>query len=124
MRSPTDRPPKDRIWTLGRIAALVLIAVSIAGLAHVRFSHPAGWAAVPARAHAGQLTLKSCTYPTEKGDVAADCGTLVVSENRADPKSRLIAVPVTRIHARAAPPSEPIFRLQGGPGQTNMEFAF
>ena len=37
--------------------------------------------------------------------------------------SRLIALPVTRIHARSAHPAEPIFRLEGGPGITNMQFA-
>ena len=44
-------------------------------------------------------------------------------ENRADPQSRLIALPVTRIRARSAHPAEPIFRLEGGPGITNMQFA-
>ena len=43
-------------------------------------------------------------------------------ENRHDPNSRLIALPVTRIRARSAHPGVPIFRLQGGPGITNMEF--
>ena len=57
-----------------------------------------------------------------EGSYAADCGTLVVPENRADPKSRLIALPVTRIRARSDDPAEPIFRLEGGPGGTNMEF--
>src|SRR5881227_1025713 len=37
--------------------------------------------------------------------------------------SRLIALPVTRIHARSALPGVPIFRLVGGPGLTNMEFS-
>ena len=40
-----------------------------------------------------------CDYATENGSYAADCGTLVVPENRADPESRLIALPVTRIRA-------------------------
>ena len=43
-------------------------------------------------------------------------------ENRHDPQSRLIALPVKRIHARSAKPGLPIFRLQGGPGITNMDF--
>jgi pimeloyl-ACP methyl ester carboxylesterase len=124
MRSKTDTPSKDRIWTPGRIIALLAIAVVAAGLAKARFAHPAGWAGVPTGAHAGQLTLKPCTYPTEKGDVRADCGTLVVPENRADPTSRLIAVPVKRIRSQSRHPAEPIFRLEGGPGGTNMEFPF
>ena len=72
---------------------------------------------------AGDLILDPCTYSTEDGNYAADCGTLVVPENRADPNSRLIALPVTRIKARSNDPAEPIFRLEGGPGVTNMEFA-
>ena len=72
---------------------------------------------------AGDLILDPCTYSTEDGSYAAECGTLVVPENRADPQSRLIALPVTRIKARSEHPAEPIFRLEGGPGVTNMEFA-
>ena len=43
-------------------------------------------------------------------------------ENRHNAGSRLIALPVTRIRARTASSSTPIFRLQGGPGITNMSF--
>ena len=43
-------------------------------------------------------------------------------ENRHDPSSRLIALPVKRIRALTAHPGEPVFRLQGGPGLTNMDF--
>jgi pimeloyl-ACP methyl ester carboxylesterase len=66
--------------------------------------------------------MHSCTYPTENGGYRADCGTLVVPEDRADPRSRLIALPVTRILARSSHPLAPIFRLNGGPGVTNMTF--
>jgi pimeloyl-ACP methyl ester carboxylesterase len=47
---------------------------------------------------------------------------LVVPENRASSKSRLIALPVTRILARSSHPLAPIFYLNGGPGRTNMTF--
>src|SRR3954470_18016081 len=120
MRSTSDH----RSWTPARIVALLVIAVVIAGFAKTRFAHPPGWAAVPSGAHAGHLHLAPCTYPTERGDVRADCGTLVVPENRGDPRSRLIAVPVTRIRSRSAHPAEPIFRLEGGPGRSNMQFPF
>ena len=43
-------------------------------------------------------------------------------ENRHDPNSRLIALPVIVIRAHSAHPGVPIFRLQGGPGITNMVF--
>jgi pimeloyl-ACP methyl ester carboxylesterase len=66
--------------------------------------------------------MHPCTYPTENGGYRADCGTLVVPEDRADPRSRLIALPVTRILARSSHPLAPIFHLNGGPGVTNMTF--
>ena len=66
--------------------------------------------------------MHPCTYPTKNGSYRADCGTLVVPEDRADPRSRLIALPVTRILARSSHPLAPIFHLNGGPGITNMTF--
>src|SRR4051794_5128731 len=115
-------PPTTRGFTPGRIVALVLIGLVVLGLGYLRFA-PGDTVSVPKGARAGQLTLHDCTYGTEKGDYDADCGTLVVPENRADPGSRLIALPVTRIKARSAHPREPVFRLEGGPGRTNMSFA-
>ncbi len=106
----------------GRAAGLVLIALVGLGLGYLHFASSSKSVSVPAGAHAGQLTLKSCTYNTESGGYRADCGTLVVRENRADPHSRLIALPVTRIRAHSAHPGAPIFRLEGGPGITNMQF--
>src|SRR5213593_752008 len=113
-------PP--RAFTPARIVALALIGLAVLGLAHLRFGPDADSVSVPKGAHAGQLELHPCDYATEKGSYEADCGTLVVPENRADPQSRLIALPVTRIRARSAHAAEPIFRLEGGPGLTNMEF--
>src|SRR6202142_2691385 len=106
----------------GRISGLALIAVLTLGLGYLHFAGSSTSVSVPAGAHAGQLTLKSCSYTTENGTSAADCGTLVVPENRHDPKSRLIALPVKVIRAHSAHPGAPIFRLQGGPGITNMVF--
>ena len=112
---------QPHLFTRGRIIALTLIALTVCGLAYLRFA-PSDSIAVPAGAKAGDLTLERCTYATEDGGYKADCGTLVVPENRADPESRLIALPVTRIHARSAEPAEPVFRLEGGPGITNTQF--
>jgi pimeloyl-ACP methyl ester carboxylesterase len=112
-----------RIFTPSRIVALALIALAVLGLAYLRFHGGAGAVSVPKVAHPGQLELHSCRYGTENGSYRADCGTLVVRENRHDPRSRLIALPVKRIRARSAQPGIPVFRLQGGPGVTNMSFA-
>ncbi len=111
-----------RIYTPSRIVALVVIGVMLLGLVYIRFAPGNAAVSVPEGAHAGQLTMHACTYSTEKGGYRADCGTLVVPENRADPRSRLIALPVTRILARSSHPLAPIFYLNGGPGITNMTF--
>jgi pimeloyl-ACP methyl ester carboxylesterase len=110
-----------RILTPARIAGLVLIALALLLLGYLRLA-PEDTVSVPSGAQAGDLILEDCDYATEDGSYRADCGTLVVPENRADPESRLIAVPVTRIHAQSDDSAEPIFVLQGGPGITNMRF--
>jgi pimeloyl-ACP methyl ester carboxylesterase len=115
--------PTTRILTPTRIVALTFIGLLVLGLGYLRFSPGSGSVSVPKGAHAGDLTLKPCHYDTENGSYAADCGTLTVPENRADPQSRLIALPVTRIRARSAHPATPVFRLEGGPGITNMKFS-
>lgn len=115
--------PRTRGFTPARIVALALIALAVAGLAYLRYAPDAAAVSVPKGAKAGDLSLGPCSYATEKGSYAADCGTLVVPENRANPESRLIALPVARIRAHSDRPREPIFRLEGGPGLTNMEFS-
>jgi pimeloyl-ACP methyl ester carboxylesterase len=105
-----------------RILALVLVSLTASGLVYLHFSLGSDPVSVPSGAKAGQLKLHPCHYATEHGSYRADCGTLVVRENRHDPESRLIALPVTRVRARFAHPGVPIFRLQGGPGLTNMTF--
>ena len=118
-----ERPRKRRRLGAARFTGLVLIAILALGLAYLKSTSGSDKVSVPAGAKAGQLTLHPCHYGTEQGSYAADCGTLVVPENRAKPGSRLIALPVTRIKARSDHPGAPIFRLEGGPGGTNMHFA-
>jgi hypothetical protein len=112
----------SRILTPARLAALTPIVILIDTLAHLPFTPGPETVSVPASAKARGLSLEPCDYPTVNGNYAADCGTLVVPENRADPQSRLNALPVTRIHARSDQRAEPIFRLEGGSGKTNMDF--
>ena len=118
---PARAGRRKRRVTPSRLVGLLLIGLVVLGLGYLRVSS-ADAVSVPAGAKAGDLTLERCTYGTEDGGYAADCGTLVVPENRADPLSRLIALPVKRIRATAEDPAEPILRLQGGPGITNMTF--
>src|SRR5215204_2192850 len=114
--------PRTRIFTPTRVVALALIAVLVTGLIYVRFAPGAEPVSVPEGASAGELILEPCEYAGENGSYAADCGTLILSETRADPESRLIALPVTRIRATSNDPKEPVFFLTGGPGQSNMDF--
>jgi pimeloyl-ACP methyl ester carboxylesterase len=80
---------------------------------------------VPEGAQAGDLVdLQPCTYEANKVEYDADCGTLVVPENRSDPDLRLIALPVIRVRALSDSPAEPIFFLQGGPGASNLHFQY
>jgi pimeloyl-ACP methyl ester carboxylesterase len=111
-----------RMFTLSRVLALALIALLVAGLAYLRFAPDSSTVSVPEGAKAGDLVLEPCEYTTENGNYAAECGTLVVPEKRADPQSRLIALPITRILAKSDHPRKPIFVLQGGPGLSNMTF--
>jgi pimeloyl-ACP methyl ester carboxylesterase len=121
-KDPAVKSAASRSLTWPRIVALVVTVGLLTGLIYLRSSSGPETVSVPQGAHAGHLTMHPCTYPTENGGYRADCGTLVVPEDRADPRSRLIALPVIRILARSPHPLAPIFRLNGGPGQTNMKF--
>jgi len=121
-KDPVSKSPPSRSFTWARMVALLVTIVLLTGLAYLGVSSRPETVSVSQGAHAGQLTMHPCTYPTENGGYRADCGTLVVPEDRADPRSRLIALPVTRILARSSHPLAPIFHLNGGPGTTNMTF--
>jgi hypothetical protein len=79
---------------------------------------------VPEGAEAGELFLEPCTYTAIADNVQydAECGILVVPENRKDENSRLITLPVTRITATGGSTLEPIFWLEGGPGGPNRDY--
>ncbi len=79
---------------------------------------------IPAGAQAGDLVdMQSCIHEIDNIEYAADCATLFVPENRNDPQSRLISVPIKRIQSTGSSPAEPIFRFAGGPGVSNMRFS-
>ena len=94
--------PRTKVFGPARIVALALISLAALSLAYLHFGAGNDPVSVPSGAHAGQLKLHPCHYATENGSYRADCGTLVVQENRYSAHSRLIALPVTRIHARSA----------------------
>lgn len=100
------RPLRTSIFRTGR--TMVLTAV-VAGAAFLGAA-PATSAANPA--------LHPC-----KGLAAARCGTLWVFENRAAKRGRKIPIAVAVVPATGPKPAEPIFILQGGPGQAATDVA-
>jgi len=78
---------------------------------------------VPDRAVEGNFEVVPCTHQAQEVEYETECGTLIVPENRNDPLSRLIALPVKRIPASGDAPAEPIFWLTGGPGTSNMAYS-
>ncbi len=72
--------------------------------------------AVGARAEA---TLEATPCPV-KAAAGVECFTLTVPENRANPASRTIGVPVARLRSPAAHPAEPMVLIVGGPGVSSL----
>ena len=107
----------NRSWVIrGIAAAIVVTALSACGGNQVPVTVPEG-------AQAGELLgSEPCVYERGNVEYAADCGTLVVPENRSETDSRLIGLPLIRVHALGDNPTEPIFWLAGGPGESNMHF--
>ncbi len=102
------------------LAALSLLLV-VGGCASIETYAP------PVEASDGDLQIEKRTYYVKEGSKTvkydADLGQLLVPENRSVSASRLIALPVIRVHALTDNPTEPIFHLAGGPGGTNMTFS-
>jgi pimeloyl-ACP methyl ester carboxylesterase len=68
----------------------------------------------------GELILSPGTLVVGSQTLAADYGTLVVKEDRSNPASRLIRLPVLRVRAAKREDPLPLFSLRGGPGDTNI----
>ncbi len=72
--------------------------------------------------------LKPCPGFVESGKpplvYGAECGSLLVKENPADPASKEIAVEILRLPAISpAAQQDPLFLIQGGPGGSSIEMA-
>lgn len=95
--------------------ALILIAF-MSGGEKINFPQPSK------KVIDGAFVSKAGTFKFGDKDYRADYGTITVPENRRNAQSRLIHLPVVRIHALTKNINEPIFGLAGGPGQSNMLF--
>jgi pimeloyl-ACP methyl ester carboxylesterase len=101
----------------------VALAVAVVLIGCGSSEDPAPRPQPPDGALAGDFDVVPCVHVAREVEYAAECGTLIVPENRNDPKSRLIALPVKRIPASGEAPAEPIFWLTGGPGTSNMSYS-
>src|SRR5436190_15614589 len=71
---------------------------------------------LPAASSPG-LQLEHKTLTSKSGQrIEAESGRLMVPENRANPRSRTIAIEFLRLRSRSASPRAPLFYLEGGPG--------
>lgn len=64
--------------------------------------------------------FKNKGYKDYPKKIKADYYTLRVLENRNDPESRIIELPVIRLHALNQEPKAPVFLSFGGPGMSNI----
>lgn len=107
-----------RINLLSISSILLVLAMIISGCEDSKIKYPP----VPANSKAGSLVSANGTFKTKSAKYKADFGTLVVPENRDKPGSRLIEIPVIRIHSKGDKPADPVFGLTGGPGMSNMKW--
>jgi pimeloyl-ACP methyl ester carboxylesterase len=77
---------------------------------------------LPPDAQAGHIKMEADIYVVGDVEYDAERGMLAVPENRDNPDSRLIILPITRVLAKGDNPGEPILFLNGGPGVSNMHF--
>ena len=103
-----------RLWLF--LCIFLLISVSCSRIEESPFPSVQEVSEKPA----GNITWKSGVLDVEEKQYKADFGTLTVLENRDNPDSPLIHLPVVKIHATGENPSAPVFLLAGGPGQTNI----
>jgi pimeloyl-ACP methyl ester carboxylesterase len=107
-------------YSLPRLAVVLTAAVVWIGCSSTE--KPAPRTQPPEGALAGAFDVVPCVHLAVDVEYEAECGTLVVPENRYDEASRLLALPVKRIPAASDTPAQPIFFLAGGPGQSNLSY--
>jgi pimeloyl-ACP methyl ester carboxylesterase len=71
----------------------------------------------------GGLDFQACSLPVLQTSmtVSAQCATLKVAENPAQPKGRQIELALAWIPAKGEAESDPVFMIAGGPGQSALE---
>jgi pimeloyl-ACP methyl ester carboxylesterase len=99
---------------------LLMISILLLGCGESSHRYPVP----PIDAAPGSIVVESRPFEIGSEKYNADFGSITVPENRGNSRSRLISIPFLRIHSRAKEPAEPIFAFSGGPGQSNMSWAW
>jgi pimeloyl-ACP methyl ester carboxylesterase len=118
---PIFRPMNNTPSSPPRLITALLTTLLMAGCSGGEETAPRPQ--VPDGAVAGDFDTVACVHVAREVEYAAECSTLIVPENRDDPASRLIVIPVKRIPASGESPVEPLFYLAGGPGMSNMDYS-
>lgn len=96
-------------WTLRWPVVLAAVALAL----------PATWSVAAVPTSGLEVTRK--TLRSGKGlAIEADAGRLLVPENRANPRSRAIAIGFLRLKSTAKSPRAPLVYLAGGPGSRSV----
>ena len=71
----------------------------------------------------GQLDFHACSLPVLQTSmtVSAQCATMKVPENPAQPRGRQIELALAWIPAKGEAEPDPVFMIAGGPGQSALE---
>ncbi|NDI34059.1 alpha/beta hydrolase [Chengkuizengella sediminis] len=110
---------KNKIWIIGLSIIFMICIVSVMFL---NKSSDDPFPTIPQTAKAGDLIhKKKLTYSYGKNEYDAEYGILIVPENRSKLDSKLIGIPVVKVNAVNESPLAPIFILEGGPGNSNMQ---
>lgn len=75
---------------------------------------------IPVEIKSGDLFSQEDIYTIDDHTYTSHSGVVIVPENRSNPDSRLIEIPFVQIHATGDTVAEPIFYLDGGPGNSNI----
>ena len=107
---------------LSRKTLVIITIVLVFGIMLISCNRGESSMSVPEGVKVGDIMLEPYEFKTTSGSYNAERGSLIVLENWNKDTSRLIALPIIRIHAITDKSTEPIFYLGGGPGSSNMVF--
>lgn len=101
------------------LTAIALAAASLVAPLAVAEDAPTTPAPQPGQRSFGQILFEPCSLQAPHMPIAveAQCGSLEVAENRADPDSRRIQLGIAWIPVDEGAEPDPVFLIAGGPGQ-------